>query len=175
MGRLLHLLWDICRLRRGPQDLPYSPQLLVIVCALFLGFQLFAASVLGAEEGSFGAGLLSLAFNLGALFLLLGLRSVGNRFVQTALALVCCGLLFTVLTLPIAFSVGGLTPEQMTPLQKLVILAWLPLQIWKLMIDANILRHALNVPFLVGIVIALLWLIAELALIAAGGTTQAAA
>jgi hypothetical protein len=178
MGQLLNLFWDICRLRRGPQDLPFSPSLLLMVCALFLGLQLAIGSVLGIQEGSFSVGVLSLVFNFGALYLLLTLRGLSNRFVQTALALLCCAVLFTVLNLPIELSVVGtkpLAPEQLTPVQMLLVLASLPLLIWKLMIDAHILRHGLNVPFLVGMAIAVLWLVAELALISLAGAAPAAA
>jgi len=177
MGRWLHLLWDICRLRRGPQDLPYSPQLLLIVCAFGLGLQLAIARVLGVEQDTLGAGVLSLAFNLGALYLLLSLRGMRNRFIQAALALLCCALLFTLLSLPIALLAGDrpLNPEQISPLQLLLGLVSLPLLIWKLMVDAHILRHSLDVPFLAGIVIALLWLIAELTLGAAAGAGPATA
>ena len=31
MGPLFNLIWDICCLRKGPQDLPYSPRLLLAV------------------------------------------------------------------------------------------------------------------------------------------------
>lgn len=177
MGPLLTLLWDICRLRRGPQDLPHSPRLLVMVCAFGLGLQLAIARVLGVEQDTLAAGVLSLAFNLGALFLLLNLRGVKNRFIQSALALLCCALLFTLLSLPIAVLAGDhpVTPEQMSPLQLLLGLVSLPLLIWKLMVDAHILRHSLDVPFLAGMVIAVLWLIAELALGAAAGGAAATA
>lgn len=176
MGPLLTLVWDICRLRRGPQDLPYSPRLLLLVCAFSLGLQLAIAYVLAVEQDTLGAGVLSLAFQLGVLYLLLNLRGVRSRFVQTALALLSCALLFILLSLPIALLAGDrpLAPEQMTPLQVLLGLISLPLLIWKITVDAHILRHSLNVPFLAGIGIAVLWLIAELALGAATGGPPAA-
>jgi hypothetical protein len=176
MGQLLTLLWDICRLRRGPQDLPYSPQLLLIVGVVSLGLQQVIARVLGMEQETLGAGVLSLALNLGALYLLLNLREKRNRFVQTALAMVSCALFFTLLSLPIVLLMGERPPmpEQVTPLQALLGLVSLPLLIWKIMVDAHILRHGLDVPFVAGIVIAVLWLIAELALGAATGGAVAA-
>jgi hypothetical protein len=171
MGQLLTLLWDICCLRRGPQDLPYSPPLLVVACIASLGLQLAIARVLGVDENTLGAGLLSLGFNFGVLYLLLNLRDKRSRFIQAATALLCCALLFTLLSLPIVLLVGERppTPEQITPLQALLGLVSLPLLIWKVMVDAHILRHSLDVPFLAGIVIAVLWLIAELALGAVSG------
>ncbi|MDR3386281.1 MAG: hypothetical protein P4L92_04455 [Rudaea sp.] len=177
MGRFLNLLWEICRLRRGPQDLPYSPQLLLGVCVASLVLQQAITRVLGVDQDTLGAGMLSLAFNLGVLYLLLNLRGLRSRFIQAALALLCCALLFTLLSLPIALLAGThpITPEQMTPLQLLLGLASLPLLIWKLMVDAHILRHSLDVPFLAGMVIALLWLVAELTLATVIGGAPATA
>src|SRR5471032_213008 len=106
MGQLLTLLWDICRLRRGPKDLPYSPQLLLIVAAVELGVQLAIASLLGMQQDTLGPGVLSLALNLGALYLLLNLRGKRSRFMQTALAMLSCALLFTLLSVPIVLLVG---------------------------------------------------------------------
>jgi hypothetical protein len=172
MGRFLNLLWDICRLRRGPQELPYSPQALLAVCVAGLVVQLAIARLLGVEQDTFGAGIISLVFNLGALYLLLSLRGKSNRFVQAAMALLCCALLFTLLSLPIAMLAGDrpLVPDQMSPLQLLLGLVSLPLLIWKLMVDAHILRHSLDLPFLAGMALAVLWLIVELSLasVAAG-------
>jgi hypothetical protein len=177
MSQLLTLLWDICRLRRGPQDLPYSPRLLLVVAAVSLGVQLAIASVLGMQQDTLGPGMLSLALNLGALYLLLNLRGKQSRFMQTALAMLSCALLFTLLSVPIVLLVGERPPlpEQISPLQALLGLISLPLLVWKIMVDAHILRHSLDVPFLAGVVIAVLWLIAELALGAAAGGTAVAA
>ena len=177
MGRLLYLLRDICQLRRGPQDLPYSPRLLLAVCVASLVLQLAIARVLGIAGDTLGAGVLSLAFNLGVLFVLLRLRGLSNRFVQAALALLCCAIAFSLLSLPIALLAGDrpLTPEQMSPLQLLLGLVALPIVIWKLVVDAHILRHSLGLPFLAGLTIALLWLVAELALGASFGSAPAAA
>jgi len=166
MAELIKLVWDVCCLRRGPQDLPHSPALLALLCVLWLAVQAVGAMLLGLDRDAVAGSLLPLVLNLGVLFLLLLVRNVPNRFVQTATALIGCGLLFLLLSVPIALLAGGqpLTPGQMTPLQILLGLVSLPLLIWKLMIDANIFRHSMNVPFLVAIAIAVMWFIVELAL-----------
>jgi hypothetical protein len=171
MANLLQLLRDICLLRRGPQDVPYSPRLLVAVCAASLLLQLAIASVLGIDGDALGAGLIGLAFNFGILYGLLAVRGVRARFVQTALALTACAILFAILSVPIVLMAGGKppTPETMTPLQALLGLLALPVVVWKLMVDAHILRHSLNLPFFAGLLIALIWVIAELWLGAALG------
>ncbi|MEO8803723.1 MAG: hypothetical protein ABI304_10225 [Rudaea sp.] len=173
MQPLLILLRDICLLRRGPQDLPYSPRLLVTICVASVALQLFIAQILGIEGNTIVASLLGLGFNLGVLYVLLSLRGVRSRFVQTGSALLACALLFALLSLPIALLAGGKppTPENVTPLQLLLGLVSLPIVIWKIVIDAHILRHSLNLPFFAGLIIAIFWLIAELQM---GGALGAA-
>jgi len=177
MGQLLTLLWDICRLRRGPQDLPYSPQLLGIACALHLFSQQVIVRVLGVEQETLGAGVLSLVFNLGVLYLLLNLRDKRSRFVQTALAIICCAMIFSILLVPIVLMFG--TPPQsqaqVTPLHLPLAMAALLIVVWKLIVDGHILRHSLDVPLISGIGIAVLWVIAEWALGAAMGNAPATA
>jgi hypothetical protein len=74
-------------------------------------------------------------------------------------------------SVPIALLVGEppITPDQLTPLQLLLGLVSLPLLIWKIIVDAHVFRHSFDVPFLSGVVIALLWIIAAMALAGAAG------
>lgn len=166
MQSLLLVVRDICLLRRGPQDLPYSPRLLAGICIASVALQFVIAQILGIEGNTIGASLFGLGFSLGVLYLLVSLRGVRGRFVQAASALLACALLFALLSLPIALLAGGKppTPENVTPLQLLLGLVSLPIVIWKIVIDAHILRHSLNLPFFAGLTIAILWLLAELKL-----------
>jgi len=149
MYQLLYLLRDVIQLRRGPQDAPHSPGLLVALCAASLVLQLAIARLLKVEGETLGAGILALAFNLGLLYLLLSVRKLSNRFVQAAFTLLGVAIVFQLLSLPIV--------------------------IWKLIVDAHVLRHSLDLPFLSGLVIAVCWIIAELILGAAlGGGAPAA-
>lgn len=177
MPAFLLALRDIFLLRRGPQDMPYSSRLLAAVCGASVLLQLAIASVLAVPGSALGAGLIGLAFNLGVLYLLLNLRGVGSRFVQAALALTSCAIVFAILSVPIVLFAGGKPPtaETITPLQALLGLLALPVVAWKLIVDAHILRHSLNLPFAAGLLIALFWIIAELSLGAAiGGPTGTA-
>jgi len=171
MPEFVKLIWDICCLRRGPQDLPYAPALLAVVCVLFVAVQQIAAWLLGLEREALSAAIVSLLLNLGVLLLLLNVRNVRSRFVQAATALLGCAMVFFLISVPIAIMFG--TPPQNTgsaaPLQMLAALLSLPLLVWKLIVDAHVLRHSLNVPFLAGIALAVLWLIVELAINNAGG------
>ena len=177
MPAFLLELRDVILLRRGPQDMPYSPRLLALVCGASLLLQLAIASVLGIPGDALGAGLIGLAFNLSVLYLVLNLRGVRGRFAQAALALTSCAIVFAILSVPIVLAIGGKppTPETMTPVQALLGMLALPVVVWKLVVDAHILRHSLNLPFAAGLLIALFWIVAELSLGAAlGGPATAA-
>ena len=161
MPPLFNLIRDICLLRRGPQDLPYSLLALMGVAAGCVIVQLGVAVARGAPLGGVLAGA----------NLILSVRGLRNRFVQSATALLGCALAFTLLSVPIALLVGEppITPDQLTPLQLLLGLVSLPLLIWKIIVDAHVFRHSFDVPFLSGVVIALLWIIAAMALAGAAG------
>lgn len=167
MPPFVYVIRDICLLRRGPQDLPYSVLLLLGVAAACIALQLGVAVARGVPVGSVFAGaLLWLMFTLGALNIVLTLRGLRNRFVQAATALLGCALAFTLLSLPIALLVGDppTSGDKMTPLQLLLGLVSLPLLIWKVVVDAHVFRHSFDIPFVSGVVIALLWIIAAMAL-----------
>jgi hypothetical protein len=178
MLQLLYFLRDVFALRRGPQDAPYSPRLLIALCAGTLLLQLALARVLKIEDATLGAGIVGLAFTLGLLYLLLNLRKLTNRFVQTAVTWLGIAMLFQLLSLPIVLLIGGhppSSPDQVTPIQALIAVISLPILIWKLIVDAHVLRHSLDLPFMSGLVIAVCWIIAELILGAAlGGAAQGA-
>ncbi|HZP67105.1 MAG TPA: hypothetical protein VFB32_12425 [Rudaea sp.] len=169
MNQLVRLVWDICCLRRGPQDLPYSPVLLLLTCAFLVLLQAVAEFVLGGQQDAVGAAVLSLVLQLGALWLLLSLRGLANRFVQAALALLGCELVFSLIafTMALLFGASGQKSEP-TLLQALLVIIFLPTMAWKILVDAHILRYSLNVPFLAAAALAILWFILDYALSAAG-------
>jgi hypothetical protein len=113
-------------------------------------------------------------FTLGALNVILTLRGLRNRFVQTATALLGCTLVFILLNVPILLLIGDppTTVQQLSSLQVLLVLVSLPLLVWKVLVDAHIFRHSFDVPYLSGVVIALLWIIAGMMLVggAVGGS-----
>jgi len=172
MYQLLYLLRDVIQLRRGPQDAPHSPGLLVALCAASLVLQLAIARLLKVDGETLGAGILALAFNLGLLYLLLSVRKLTNRFVQAAFTLLGVAIVFQLLSLPIVLLTGGHPPtaaDHLTPAQALLGIVALPIVIWKLIVDAHVLRHSLDLPFVSGLAIAVCWIIAELILGAALG------
>ncbi|MBN8886938.1 MAG: hypothetical protein J0I77_14550 [Rudaea sp.] len=172
MSSVVETFRDILLLRRGPQDLPYSTQLLVTVAALSIAAQLPVAWIREISVGMVLVGsALALAFSLGLLRLLLTLRDKGSRFVQTATAFVGCDVAFKVMGIPVAllFGTPPQTAEQMTGAQMLAGLIALPLLIWKVMVDAHVFRHSLDISFGGGISVALMWILAAVALASLSG------
>ena len=181
MSTLLRLLWDLCRLRIGPQDLPYSVGLARALVLSSLSVDLLYAALLGAGEALLPRLLLSTLVLLGAPWLLLAWRSRQPRYVQTLSALAGSGLLFKLAMLPLALAILGQpvpsTPEQLAPAQVLV--GWLTLALlsWRLVVTGHVLRHALDLRLGLGVLLALSVFALELLLAQwlLGGSAAAAA
>ncbi|HET6602821.1 MAG TPA: hypothetical protein VFG21_01195 [Xanthomonadaceae bacterium] len=168
MARLLRQLFAICLLRAGPQELPYSLRLTRGLVLASIGMDVLAAWLLGVGQGLLPRLALSLALLLGAPWLLLKWRQRSNRYLQTLAALVGTGLLLTVVALPLAMLVQSYPPpdsgQMLSPAQ--IGVAWLTLLLlgWKVLINAHIFRHSLDVPMAGGALVAVGLLVIELGL-----------
>lgn len=173
MMRFVRLVAELCRLRGGPQDLPHSPALLVWLVAAAVALDALLGSLLDADGDGTGLGraLLSSGLVLVLAWIALAMLGRGARYVQTATALVACGLLVSLVQLPIALLMepiaepaAGQSLPAAEPLQ--VLLRWLALAtlIWQLLVNAHILRHALDSRFGIGLLLALSWVIGYWAL-----------
>jgi hypothetical protein len=163
---LLQGVLDLCRFRRGPQDLPYSPNLLGALFIAGTVVDVAGSSLLGSAEGALGHSLLLSVLVLGLCWVALSIRKLGNRYVQAATALLACGLLFSLLQFPIAWLAGpapansaGLTATQ-------VLLGWLlfVLFVWLIAVAAHIMRHAMDSSFAFALMLVATWVIAYFAL-----------
>ena len=112
MAALLRQLVELCLLRRGPQDLPYSPAGTWGV----LGGLVMLQAALGAGQGLAPAALalragITLLFTAVVARGLLSARGLGHRAEQTVLALAGSNLLFVLASLPVVFSIAGQVAE----------------------------------------------------------------
>jgi hypothetical protein len=139
---------DLCRLRAGPQDLPFSPRLLGGAVLAEIGLSLASAQVMATAEAPASPlrTVLAAAFTLAALYGLLAATGRGNRFVQTALGWTVVKLVFEILALPMLGALGHppATPEQLTPAQVLLTFPVLAAIVWLLTALTHVLRHALE-------------------------------
>jgi hypothetical protein len=169
MKALLRMLLDLCLLRIGPQDLPYSPPLTRALIIVNVGLGLLFVLVLGGGERDLWQLAISVLLMLLIPRLILRLRRREARYAQTQAALVGTGIPFTLLLTALALVLAsGPTPTgdtPPTPLQGTVALLWLGLVCWKLSINGNIWRHALDWPKGAGLLLAIATLVVELAVI----------
>lgn len=164
MKSLLDLLRDLMLFRRGPQDLPFSTSLLAGACVVGFALDAFVAS----RFQQMADAVPRVAFSLAALLLLpwiaLKLAKLEARYAQTATALVATSAMFTLLTVPVLLGVGKLPtdPKDLTAAQAL--LGWFSLLLvgWQLAVRGHILRHALDLPMRLGVLIAVVFFAVEL-------------
>ena len=154
---------DILLLRRGPQDLPHSTQLLTTIAAACVVVQTVAATILVDQPATtlLVSALFSVLLTLIALNVMLGLRRLRNRFVQAAIALLGCNLVFTLIGIPVAtfLPTKPTAADQMPAISLLFAPLLLAFVIWQIAVNAHVLRHSLDLPLWGGVAMVLLWVI----------------
>ncbi len=161
MSVLIRFFIDLALLRRGPQDLPYSPVLLGLLATLSVligtinGRQLF-----GGVQAAFGANVIDLVLSMGLLWVLLQTKGFRARWQQTASAFLGLGVLAGLVMLLIRTPADALGIVQFAILLDLVVAVWLHVAL------GNVLRHALEVPLLAGVLVVLAYTVFAFNLIA---------
>jgi hypothetical protein len=145
MKSLLNHFVDLCLLRQGPQDTPFSPQLLIGITLLnvlvgvvmIVDVRAGVASALG--ESLFDAGMMLLV-----LYVALRSQNRLSRFIQSATALMGSGLLLGLLVLPLI----GLSSNPDSSGAGLLLLA---LIVWSMVVMGHILRHTFEIGLGIGV------------------------
>ncbi|MGR9044525.1 MAG: hypothetical protein ACU83N_04460 [Gammaproteobacteria bacterium] len=154
MFELIKLLFDICLLNKGPQDIPPSSWLLN---GLILAYALIGFLVLYIGTPWYDAALQVLVeIALVILFtkVLLGLTRKPERYLQTASALFGTDVLISFFALP---AMTSMTTGKMTLLTFSVMLG---LMIWHWLVTGHIIRHAISQSLSFGLGIAFLYILA---------------
>jgi len=157
---------DILMLRKGPQDLPSDWGLLAALALAYCSLT-FAQVRLVSETGQalyqsvLATGLLALFAHV-----VLRLRGMPARFVQTATALFAVGSLLTLLMLgPItvlapffqAVAESGGNADSFPEPPGFALLVYMLIGIWGLVVAGHIYRHALELHLVMGVGVALLY------------------
>lgn len=157
MNDWLVLTRDLLLFRRSPADLPHSPTALALLFIAMIVLDAGAARALIDEPGN---PLLALANNAIALLLVHALLRVSGksaRFVQTAIALLLVRVFLSTMTLVLLAGILPIPerPEDMRPLQALLVAFTLPLFVWYLALRVHVIRHALDIawPRALGVVL----------------------
>jgi len=163
---LARLVVDLCRLRGGPQDVPYSPNLLVALFVAGIALDTLGGSINADAGTALASSLLSNGVVLALCWIALTIRGQGNRYVQTASALLACSFAFTLLQLPLAW-LGGPPPATAAELGGLqILLGWAMIAVflWQVAVSAHIMRHAMDAPYGLALALVVAWVLAYWAL-----------
>jgi len=148
--RIASVVFEILRLRAGPQELPASrPLLFGALAAMAL------ADAIGlAHEMGLGRGLLAGTFDAlllaGFVYLVLRVRGFATRIWQTLPALALIGAVL---------SLAAQLVITLVPSRDVAGVLWWMVLIWYLAASGHVLRHALDVPWYGGAAISFLYLL----------------
>ncbi|HEY4645969.1 MAG TPA: hypothetical protein VIH25_06775 [Steroidobacteraceae bacterium] len=157
MVELIKVFVDIALLRKGPQDLPSSALLLLVIVAIYCGFTLTFGRLLPSPEQSFALRTaVELALGLGWIWAMLAIFGRAARFLQTATAMFGTSALLTPPVLGLLAMV--LKIGQTNPLAVPLLFALLGVLVWYVLITAHILRSALELRLFVAIILTLLYM-----------------
>lgn len=164
MLQLIRVWFDICLLRRGPQDLPAS--------GFFLGLSLGCYALVALLVASPSFGLLDAArlavvdtvMLAGFVVMLLYLQSKTERINQALSALAGSGCLMGLFALPLVLLVDPDQPADQVP--ALLGGFWLLLLLWNLFVMAHIMRHALSISFAIGLAAVVLYALVSMQIVA---------
>jgi len=163
VAALARELIEVCLLRRGPQDLPFSPPAVMAITAGLLGLQLaFAAWHDAGPQVLVARALVTLLMLFGATRALLRFRALENRAMQTLLALAGASLLFSLVMMPLALLLRPwLGSEEPPASTAMFALAAVFVFFWKLRVEAAIWRQSLEIPVSAAYLLTLALLLGE--------------
>lgn len=143
---------EICLLRRGPQDLPDSMVLLAIALVAHTLMSIVLSAVTMDVLDALLAGIIDTLLVSILTGLLLYLHRLKARIVQTITAMTGTGAIITLVAIPLFTWLHGVQQSGAgNPIAALLVLVLIA---WSLGVSGHILRHALSIPYVLGIVIA---------------------
>lgn len=161
MLALLETVFDIIRLRKGPDAIPHSPLLLVMAVALWLiAGQAMTAMTGELDQHDFLIGTLTGAVGLACYAGLVVLAGKAPRLLQTMTAVLACGAVLSFLYIAGDVFLSPFLSENLTNTVITLIL------LWSVPVEGHIIARALDRHWYVGIVAATLVLVLQLYLYA---------
>lgn len=150
MYPLIKFFVELALLRRGPQDLPVSSALLLVLSSggVLVG-ALNGQDIFGGLGPAAGANLLDMVLTMVMLFVLLQFRGQAARWQQTATAFFGLGLLAGLLMFVVRVLADALGILDIAVLADVVLAVWLHVSL------GHVLRNALEIPLMAGVIIVL--------------------
>lgn len=164
MQALIRFFFDLCLLRRAPQDLPASTTLFWVVLAAALTVGLAVGLAAGLPLGaSLIQDILETGLMLGALYAGLYFTRHPGRFIQAASALLGTSALISLAALiPLSLNPTGSEETDAAALGAVLLLA---LMVWSVVVAGHILRHTFGITLTQGAAIAVSFQILAIALL----------
>ena len=154
MLALLQTLFHIIRLRKGPDALPRSSVLLVIVVAFWLFVDVLGGIIIPAFGNSSVSGLAISLLGLVIYALVVTLAGRGARLLQALTALIGCG---AMLGFAMTLTIGvALQLQDVAPMPLIGLLAAWSITLFSIVVDGHILSRTLERPQVFGVAIAFL-------------------
>jgi len=143
---------QICLLRQGPQNLPTSGILLAITLTAHTVMSILLSSVALSAANALLSGVVDTLLLVVLTGALLYARQRNTRVIQTVTALAGTGAIITLIALPVSGWLHG--ADQAAGEGGFALLLLLFLTGWSLAVAGHIFRHALSVPYFLGLVLA---------------------
>lgn len=154
INRSLGCYWDICLLKESPENTPYSITLmflsgllLVLIMIIEWSFSELTAS---SDLGSALLTATGLTFSYALYtYMVLFLRGLNARLVQTVTTLLCTNIIIHILVVPLLFAAPYLAQSHLKNpvllfLGVLYLFFSIGLSVWQFVITAHIYKHALS-------------------------------
>lgn len=156
MKRLIEQFWNICLLRKAPQDLPASDVLMFLAVTLYLTTSFLMAMPQLPLASSALAAVIDTLLMSGMSYIMLWARLMPERWRQTLTALAGSGALLGAIAIPLVYweaQAGASSQAALVP--QMLLLAML---VWNLAVIAHILRHALSIAMALGALLSTFYL-----------------
>lgn len=136
---------DICFLKAGPQDLPNSTWLMKFSLVVYFALAVISQLLEYSLSMSLAAAIAELILMMLIVAILLQLRGYSERFNQTVTAMAGTGTLISLIALPLVNLASGISPDQMTFTDNVIMVLIMTVLLWSLMVTAHIFRNALEI------------------------------
>ncbi|MBL4851748.1 MAG: hypothetical protein JKY90_05645 [Gammaproteobacteria bacterium] len=143
MNRFIRTVFDLCLLRAGPQQLPFSSSLLTFCLITYFALDVALAKLsIPFIDPMIFAGF-DVVLLLGFVWFLLSFKGYYSRFTQTATAFAGSSVLLGIVAWALlSWQASFAGTENQVPLPSLLLLFHL---IWSLAVISNIVRHAISI------------------------------
>ncbi len=159
MLALIETLFDIIRLRKGPDAIPNSSVLLLVIIALWIGSNIAATLMVPELDAtSFVPDLVVVVAGLLCYAVVIALAGHGPRLVQAIMAVLGCSAVLIVLYVAAKVFLTPFLSENLTQVIVMLIL------LWSVPVEGHIISRTIERHWYIGIVIAMTVFIFQLQL-----------